>query len=270
MGSTRFRPAATVFAGVGLICVCAGGARADTVPVSIPDATYLETDWGGPNGTSPGTITYTNTFDGIDITGTATTLGTVAGSATANANNGAGIGGSGSAYYYWEIGCGSAPDCNTTTEAPLILTASGSASASLYADGYAYVQIYEVGVVLCVGTPGAPYCNGPATSSVSYGFNWKAGLVSNIYMIAGADVDGGVNGSSEAQIDPLLSIDPGWLANHPDYYLAFSSNSDLAAVPEPGSVLLLVTMGVAALAVMVGRRRRARPSSGMICGHLVL
>jgi hypothetical protein len=81
---------------------------------------------------------------------------------------------------------------------------------------------------------------------------------------AGGTVNEGT-GTFSAFADPVIEIDPTWLATHPGYYLVFSSNvtppagtgtgpgTGTTGVPEPGT-LLLALMGIAG--VMLWPRRR--------------
>jgi hypothetical protein len=86
---------------------------------------------------------------------------------------------------------------------------------------------------------------------------------------AGGTINDGT-GSFSAFADPVIEIDPTWLATHPGYYLVFSSNvtppagtgtgpgTGTSTVPEPGT-LLLALMGIAG--VMLRPRRRVAPAA---------
>jgi hypothetical protein len=61
-------------------------------------------------------------------------------------------------------------------------------------------------------------------------------------------------------VDPLVSIDPTWLLDHPDYRLVFSSNiaAETAPVPEPPTSTLLLT-GLGLIGVFACRRKVTHP-----------
>ncbi len=63
---------------------------------------------------------------------------------------------------------------------------------------------------------------------------------------------GGPGGRYRGLLDPVITIDPAFLAAHPDYSLVFSAG--LQPVPVPGA-LLLFGSALGALAVRVSRRR---------------
>lgn len=63
-------------------------------------------------------------------------------------------------------------------------------------------------------------------------------------------------GSYSAYADPLITIDPGFLAQNPGYSLVFSPNL-LSSVPEPSAwALMLVGFGGLGAAMRSSRRRR--------------
>ena len=80
------------------------------------------------------------------------------------------------------------------------------------------------------------------------------GELNEIQVSAGASDS---TGAAQAFADPLLEIDPTFLANNPGYSLVFSPGLISPSTPEPAYWLLLAS-GLAGATVL--RRRRSRPS----------
>ena len=55
-------------------------------------------------------------------------------------------------------------------------------------------------------------------------------------MLAESQINLSNTGSVSAGVDPVVSIDPTWLANNPGYSLVFSAN--IFTVPLPGALWL--------------------------------
>jgi hypothetical protein len=103
------------------------------------------------------------------------------------------------------------------------------------------------------------------SSSFAYGATLYSGLANAGTMELRLLADGGTSGSafppgapaagqSTAFIDPIISIDPDWLALHPGYSVIVDAgvgNGPVAAVPEPETLWLLL----AALPVVAWRKR---------------
>ncbi len=85
-----------------------------------------------------------------------------------------------------------------------------------------------------------------------------------IQMYAGVTVSGSYFGPSSAYstVDPLVQIDPDFLAANPGYSLVFPEGlaNQAAPVPEPSAALLLAT-GLAAVGAMAGLMKRRRQSA---------
>ncbi len=63
--------------------------------------------------------------------------------------------------------------------------------------------------------------------------------------------------SFSASVDPIIAIDPAWLAQNPGYEVVYSAGVAPSTVPLPASVWLLVS-GVGALRALGARRQVAR------------
>jgi len=102
----------------------------------------------------------------------------------------------------------------------------------------------------------APFLFGSANGFYVYSSSASTGThnSNSISVSAEGEADGAVGntaGQFSAQIDPMLEIDPTWLAENPGYSLVFSSN--YLPVPLPAPVWLMLS-GLAGLDLM-GRRR---------------
>jgi hypothetical protein len=146
-------------------------------------------------------------------------------------------------YYYEVIG--------PAKPVPLTITGSVSASAGGLATAYASIIGTDFSGVVACSCAAAP---GAATLDQS--FSVTPGAVSAVTLFAagqegGNDTGPGV-GSYSASADPMITIDPAFLAQNPGYSLVFSPN---LAVPEPATWALML-IGVGGLgAAMRGSRR---------------
>lgn len=101
------------------------------------------------------------------------------------------------------------------------------------------------------------YCSGSGYTDRSSGslndtpFSVYSNQQQTIYMGASSSIDTYNAGSVTASVDPMVSIDPTWLAENPGYSLVFSAN--ISTVPLPGAFWLLCS-GLFGLAA--GARRR--------------
>jgi hypothetical protein len=115
------------------------------------------------------------------------------------------------------------------------------------------------------------YCNinSPDTCNTAFelhvnvlaGTAAQVGDIGTVLLVAEADYGGFYyeGASASAFADPLVSIDPGFLASHPGYSLVFDPAvlNQLAPVPEPASALLLAA-GLMGVAGRAGLRRQRR------------
>jgi hypothetical protein len=186
------------------------------------------------------------------------------------------------------------PGCNPSILVPLIVSETGYAtvSGSAVSGIQAWVEgVYEAGYTLdgwpwalawtvqfsgCVESGGFTGAEGPCPSPtgsfVSYSISqtmmvlpdtvgWiglgAGGSARTGTMPALPDIDFGSFSAATAFVDPLIEIDPTFLADNPGYSIEFSPGFlGLSPVPEPTSGLLLVT-GLLGLGTMVLRRRQA-------------
>jgi hypothetical protein len=147
---------------------------------------------------------------------------------------------------------------DSASEAPILLTASGSASGT--GSGGAIKSLITLGRYfqgVCAGTE-----FGPCGQSSFQGI-YQAGLFyTNVeyqvtYRITGEAGGQGVDtGAFSASLDPDISIDPTWLGDNPGYSLALSPSPP---APEPSAWVLMI-LGVGALGAALRNRRRGSAS----------
>jgi hypothetical protein len=223
--------------------------------------------------TSFGSVTGTQTFDygnsSLDGTTTDTiTASYLNGDATISAS-GSSTGGTGSSppqlesqvevYINFEV-----VGPVSYVSVPVIYSATGTTSASATCSGEnpdttcAYVGVSFSGT----GATSSLLACSPSCADEPSSFSES--LVGNVYSNEAADF--GLNligqsggnfagpGSWSATLDPMVEIDPAFLADNPGYSLEIDANPPgTSAAPEPGSLLLLGT-GMISLAGVVRRR----------------
>jgi hypothetical protein len=139
---------------------------------------------------------------------------------------------------------------------PLTITGSVSASAGGQATADAYISGTNFdGVETCADPSGVLRCigvtvTGAATLDASYSL--PAGAIASVVLSAIGDAGLPGLGSFSASADPMITIDPTFLAQNPGYSLVFSPN---LAVPEPASwALMLIGVGGLGAALRASRR----------------
>ncbi len=160
---------------------------------------------------------------------------------------------------------------------PGVGSGGGTGAASTYIEWYANNGAHPVGEisvgVSCTTTscsysdftlnvPGLPAeGNSPTLTVVDAPYTINSFANSNtavnddnaVEMFAGANGSSG-SGIWSASADPVIQIDPTWLAEHPGYRLVISSN--ITPVPLPGAVWFLMG-GLGGLGVLARRMRSA-------------
>jgi hypothetical protein len=136
---------------------------------------------------------------------------------------------------------------------PVIYSATGTTSAT---DGYATVGFAGYSTSSLIAC--SPSCAGePSSFSGSIDGTVYSNTVGdtfdlNLYGQSGGNFSG--PGSWSATVDPMVEIDPTFLADNPGYSLIIDANPPgTSSAPEPGSLLLLGT-GMISLAGVVRRR----------------
>ena len=77
------------------------------------------------------------------------------------------------------------------------------------------------------------------TYSGVYTFDMIPGDYTELYIYAGASAIPGT-GSAHASVDPVVTIDPTWLKEHPGYSLEFSPGVGNGAIPEPATWTMMI------------------------------
>jgi hypothetical protein len=258
------RHGAILFAGLIFAASLAIESRAGTIAVT-PATVLLEDGNASSNGF--GTITFSNT--GINATASASALLSVGASSSFDGNSavdGVGsIGAISSLTYYVEAICNPAdPSCTSSTNVPLIISAGADAAVSgANQEAYAYVAVngasdfYVAGACQSTNSYCANGGNPPAYIAAgpdgTVDFSEPALFQYGVTMVAAATSSGA--GNSSASADPMISIDPTFLLDNPDFSLLFSSNVD-AAAPEPGGIALMLC-GVCVILLKASSRQRS-------------
>lgn len=151
---------------------------------------------------------------------------------------------------------------------PLTITGSLSSSSvagdiNAYANTsaeilYRYVDSggTEDGFLVTCSTLAVGGC-GPTSASLIDSFSHLTNTIGTVSLLVSATTAGVVSSSYSVMADPIIRIDPAFLANNPGYSLVFSSNISVPSppsVPEPSTILLL---GVGFVGLVAWRRTQA-------------
>ena len=172
-------------------------------------------------------------------------------------------------YYFTVVGSGSAPSALLSVNYSLSVNQIASAGDA-YATHVAGDSV-SAQAELTVGSVGINLlCNGTNCSGGNAGPNsaWQQGnasfyvtpnVANEVYIYASAYVEG--NGYASAMVDPVITIDPTFLANNPGYSLAFDQGVGNTAAPEP-STWVLMTLGLGLMGSGLRKRasQRLRPA----------
>ncbi|HTW75840.1 MAG TPA: VPLPA-CTERM sorting domain-containing protein [Steroidobacteraceae bacterium] len=151
---------------------------------------------------------------------------------------------------------------------PVTLYISGSASTSASGpdtEALAYIMYSSGALYTCSSAGSIAGPTGPCGSEPNSG-SLDSVLITNAYtnelfdlsvQVSGS-TSGGPGGSFSALVDPVLTLDSTWLADHPGYSLEFSSN--VSPVPLPAAAWLLLS-GLGGLGA-VARKKRKRAAQG--------
>jgi hypothetical protein len=256
------RVGASAVAGAGLIARAFFPTHAFALP---PDATFSATAWGASplNIFVPGTVSGFGAFGTDSATTKATLSASVAGSSGDDFAQS-----SASVEYFGEV-VGSSPT-------PVPLSIIGSLSSGFDTSGTTGIpgggsgaQIFWGQAVqqnglwnLVSGSPSVSVCAGPIapctpeSGSLNATFSIDSGQIFEVSLNAAGDASGGASYSASA--DPMISILPSFLADHPGLSLEFSANISqpgaVGSIPEPSTWAMLMT-GFSALAFAGFRRR---------------
>jgi hypothetical protein len=269
---------------IALVCLVAVGAVDAAAILTVPDASFYEVVDYTNSHLGPGTLTETTTNSYGTATSTATAAATLAGgvsaSGSANVPVYPGLGPvisalSSSIIYFEVIG----PTSFRSVTLDISATVSSSASSGLNGSGGGGAVIYWTGYYQedPVGTNREIDVSTSSTGGVTTSTSYDAGVFgtassvsvtasqftgfTGYYGYVSLEATGGSDYgtvSSDATADPVITIDPTWLAANPGYSLVFSPN---LTVPEPGT-WMMVLIGFAGLGFVGYSRSKKNTTLG--------
>jgi hypothetical protein len=140
-------------------------------------------------------------------------------------------------YYYYVTGPGNIP-------IPLVIAANLNASVS-GVSAEAQATLYYTSTVEVCADSAPTACGGlPSSDVLNAPFSVPSNTMEEIELSVLASGVGvlGSSDSAEASIDPVITIDPTFLAENPGYSLLLSPNvSQGVSTPEPGTLALFLT-----------------------------
>jgi len=243
----------------------------------VSDALFSELVAGQSN-SAPGTVNETTTNGYGSETSIATTSANLSVSTgsmyTGPDNNASTLDGTGEAtiYYYYQVV--SPPDATPGATVPMTISANLTTAASGFnssADtainlGYQYNPEEFIGSIGATTSCSASTCTSQSDvlgalgklgtlTLVNLPFSVFADTPAYVELLSESGTAYG-SGMASATVDPVIAIDPTWLAENPGYTLEISSNvTQTPPVPLPASAwLMLSALGGLAL---IGRRRIA-------------
>ncbi len=235
----------------------------ESFAATLPLASYTVSAAGSPEINVPGTVSGSdcNGSDGCETTYASASAGlAISIHGSGSGVNPADASGQGSITFYYEItGPGS-------VSVPLIISGSASTSVSgPNATANAYIEYGNGDLYTCSSTVAGACGSEAASGSLNLVrfTNESSNTPYDLGVIAtGYSADG--TGSFSAQISGFkFGIDPAWLASNPGYSLKFSSNINIAAVPEPDTYAMLLA-GLGLLSFITTRRSKAEKEVGYV------
>lgn len=261
MLNSRYYRLPTVLAGLLLSGLFATKAYCDTVfpavfssGASIQNGTSFSlSGWSNLNDSlsSPGTVSETGSLTEYVGGGTASSSASTSAALTLSASGSTtattlglpqAVAGASVAFYYEVLG----PTAYTAV--PMVFSGNFSASAS-GANAYALAQTQyntttgSLGNESCAATYNTCSTTYPSGSFLDtfsvYSSSTSQGIFTQNDIGLSVQGEAYTNGQFNAGIDPILEIDPSFLAANPGYSLVESSN--ISTVPVPPSILLLLS-----------------------------
>jgi hypothetical protein len=140
----------------------------------------------------------------------------------------------------------------------VVTTSAGGADAT--ADAGIGGSYGAPNLAACSSTTACPSGEKSSASASGVAYYVPTGVVAyvNLVVSGGSGEDAGGSGTYFALADPMITIDPTFLANNPEDYLVFSSNINPNGIPEP-STWAMMLIGFVGLG-LAGRRTRKAAS----------
>jgi hypothetical protein len=252
-----------VLGGVLALAACCSDAGAAPLPLATfiisPDGT------GGPTTPKSQTVTFCNSFDIGGCETSSASAGGFTASVTGNTQGGSltqAASATAEITYYYQI-TGTANvlvPLHITGAVSTFVSGAGSntrAQASILSGGtfgnvVACAETVTGNAARCGGLPTSATLNADYSllTNTPDQIQLKASGLSNLSAFGTSGIGAG---SFFAQADPLITIDPLFLASHPGFSLQLSSN--ISAIPVPGGLPLMIS-ALSCLVGLAGHKRR--------------